>query len=33
MDDMMPWTSIPDGVWSIDSVAETKVTPAAMRAS
>jgi hypothetical protein len=32
-EDMMPWTSIPEGVWSMDSVAETRVTPALMRAS
>ncbi|KZE70008.1 hypothetical protein AWM60_06865 [Micrococcus aloeverae] len=30
---MMPCTSIPDGVWSMLSVAETRVTPALMRAS
>ena len=29
--DMMPWTSIPDGVWSMLSVAATSVTPAASR--
>nr|WP_206075140.1 hypothetical protein [Propionibacterium freudenreichii] len=33
MDDMMPWTSIPDGVWSMLSMSETRVTPALMRAS
>ena len=27
----MPCTSLPEGVWSMDSVAETRVTPAAIR--